>query len=149
MDPNPESTQVASHPCKTKSPMDLRIIVYLLYAVGFVQLLFGVLLVTGVGRTEGYTRRVLCGAVLLSTDTAWATYMFCAGLAQVLCAWGLSRKEKLAWWCALLLSICYLVDGMFLFPQQGLVALIWVIIELGIIMCLWFRRKNICDIGGK
>jgi uncharacterized membrane protein len=146
MDRSQEGTQIASHLGKTKFPTDLRIVVYLLYAVGFIQLLIGVLLTIGVGSTEGYTQRVLCGTVLLSTDTAWATYMFCAGLAHVLCAWGLIRKEKLAWWCALLLSICYLIDHMLLFPKQGLVALICVIIDLGIITCLWFRR-NVYDIG--
>ena len=146
MDCRQDGTQNTDPLCKTKFTTDLRIAVYLLYAVGFIQLVFGVLLITGVGRTEGYTRRVLCGAVLLSTDTTWAAYMLCAGLAHALCAWGLTRKQKLGWWCAFLLSICYLIDDMFLFPTHGLVASIDIIINIGVITCLWFRRA-VYDIG--
>ena len=91
--PSQEGTQMANNFNSTKFPKDLRILVYFLFTAGFLQLVFGVLLITGVGRTDGYTRRVLCGTVLLSTDTGWATYMFSGGLAQVVSAWGLIRKN--------------------------------------------------------
>ena len=145
VNPNQEDTQITRHLNKAKFPMDLRIATYLLFAIGFFQLLLGVLLITGVGHTKGYTRRVLCGTVLITTDTAWAAYMLCGGLAHVLCAWGLLRKEKLGWWGSFLLSIYYLIEGMLLLPNHALTVSIGTIINIGIVTCLWFRR-NVYDI---
>jgi len=141
MDSEGKGTQNDTFSCKTKVPMDVRIVAYLLYAFGFIQLTVAALLITGIGRTEYVeTRRVLFGTVLFSTSSVWAIYMLCTGLAHVLAAWALIRKLKFGWWFALLYSIYYLIEDAFWFPENELMALIGIIISICIITWLCFRR---------
>jgi len=128
--------------CRAKVPVDIRILAYFLYAVGFFQLACSVSLITGVGRLGGNEmRRVFFGIVLLSTELDFAIYMFCMGFAHLLCAWELIRINKFGWWFTMIFSLYELIDAVFLFPKHKLVASIGIVIGIVIITWLWFRRQ--------
>ncbi len=127
---------------KTKVPVDVRIVAYFLYAVSFFQLAIGCFLITGMGRLEpNFTRRVLFGTVLLSTELYHSIYTLCMGSVRLLCAWGLIRGRKFVWCLTLIFFVYELIDMLFLFPQDELNGSIGIIISITIIIWLCFRRK--------
>ena len=137
---NGEHSKVCSH--KTKIPIDVRIVAYFLYAIGFIQLVLSILLITGIGRLgDNHTRRVLFGIILLSSELDFTIYMLCLSFVHLLCGWGLIRKCKFIWWFTLIFQINYIIDGVFLFEQHKLVALIGLGIDIAIITWLCFRRQ--------
>jgi len=125
-----------------KIPIDIRIVAYFLYVIGFFQLAFSILLITKIGHLgDNYTRRIFFGTILLSTELNFSIYMLCLAFAHLLCAWGLIRINKFFWFFALIYSIYYLIDGAFLFQQHRLTALIGIGISIAIISWLCFRRQ--------
>ncbi len=127
---------------KTKIPIDVRIVAYFLYAIGFIQLVFSILLITGIGRLgEDYTRRILFGTVLLSTKLNFTIYMLCLCFVHFLCAYKLIRVRKFGWWFTLAYNIYYIIEDMFLFQQHTLNAFISLVISIAIITWLLFRRQ--------
>jgi len=127
---------------KTKIPIDVRIVAYFFYAVGFTQSAFGILLITGIGRLgENYTRQVFFGAVLLSTKLNFTIYMLCLGFAHFLCAWELIRRRKFGWWFTMVYHMYYIIEDIFLFQQHRLNVFIGFIISIAIITWLCFRRQ--------
>lgn len=125
-----------------KIPIDIRIVAYFLYIIGFFQLAFSILLFTKIGHLgDNYTRRIFFGTILLSTELNFSIYMLFMAFTHLLCACGLIRINKFFWFFALVYSIYYLIDGAFLFQQHRLTALIGIGISIAIISWLYFRRK--------
>jgi predicted anti-sigma-YlaC factor YlaD len=128
---------------KSRPPLDVRIVAYFLYGVGFLQVVFSVLLGAQVGKPVGIeTRRVLLGTVVLSSALADAIYMLCLGTCHLFCAWGLMRRAGFSWWFALAFFIYYLIDEAFLFPKHHAVVLIGGAMGIALIAWLWFRRER-------
>jgi len=142
MDTKTNSEQNEASSYRTKMPVDVRIVAYLLYAIGFFQLTVGCFLITGMGRLgTNYTRRVLFGTVLLYTELSHSIYTICLGFVHLLCAWGLIRGRKFSWWLLLIYYIYYIIDDVFLFQQHRPIALIGFGISIAIITWLCFRRQ--------
>lgn len=126
-----------------KTPLDLRIIVYILYVIGFFQLAVSGLLITPFARLGESERHILFGAITLSTKFPWIIYMSIFGISRLLCAQGLMRRLKLAWWATLIINLYELSDMFFSFPKNKLNALVFVgtFINLSIIVWLFLRMK--------
>jgi len=87
---------------KGKAPLDLRIIPYYFYFIGFCRIGFALVLLSGLAR-PAEPHRVLFGALALSSSLSDGIFMFLAGLSYLLCGWGLIRRVKWSWWFTVIL----------------------------------------------
>jgi lysylphosphatidylglycerol synthetase-like protein (DUF2156 family) len=126
---------------KSRPPLDVRVVAYFMYLGGFVALAIGLLLSAGVVKpADDASRRVLFGAVVLTSSTAEAIYLFCTSGCILFCAWGLMRRMKHAWRFALIYNAYNATDSMLVFPKYPVNAAIGIVIVATIIAWLWFRR---------
>ena len=132
--------QIHEAASKGKKPLDVRIVAYFLYGIGFIRLAISILLASGIAEpAEPY--HVLLGSVVISSGPADAVYVFCTGLWRLFCAWGLMRSAKFAWWSTLLFFVYDSTDAAFTFRMHPTNALTWIALDMAIIGWLWFRRR--------
>jgi hypothetical protein len=132
-----------NHSLIKKSPIDVRIVSYFLYAIGFLQMALSMFLITGIGRLgANQIRRALFGTILLSTELSFAIYMLCTGFLRLLCAWGLIRYRKFAWFLMFIYCIYDIMDMIYLYSTDKLNASFGLIINTAIIIWLLFRRSQ-------
>jgi len=125
---------------KARPPLDVRIAAYLLYVGGSLQLALTFLLMTPVA-LPGAAHRVFLGAVTITTNTAEAVYLLCMAACNLVCAWGLMRYHKWAWWFTVTYSIYYSTDAALILPNHQLSTAITFAINAALIAWLWFRRE--------
>jgi hypothetical protein len=143
---NGEHSKVFS--CKTKIPIDVRIVAYFLYAIGFFQLACSCLLITGIARLGDITNHLSFGISLPSAELSISILILCLGFIHLLCAWGLIRSRNFSWWLLLIKEMYYIIVGVFLFQVHRLNALIGLGISISIIAWLFFRR-HLYNVGFK
>jgi hypothetical protein len=128
--------------CINKSPLDVRIVSYFIFAVSLLMLVCSALLITGIGRLgPRQIQQVFFGTISLSSGLSFAIYMICTGFLKLLCAWGLLRCIKSAWWLMFIYCLYEIVDMIFLYSYDELNASVGLIINIVIIVWLIFRRQ--------
>jgi len=126
---------------KSRPPLDVRIVAYYLYSLVVFRVVLAILLIGGVIESAE-SHRVLFGTVVLSSSLSDAVHAFLTGLYYLLCAWGLMRRIKWAWWFSLLFILLFSSpDGAFTFPKHQVNAVICVATDMALITWLWFRRE--------
>jgi lysylphosphatidylglycerol synthetase-like protein (DUF2156 family) len=136
------NTNITESDFKQKTPIDLRIVVYITYTLGFYLLVVNALLLTPVARLGENGWTILFGTVTLSTKLYCAIYGSIFGFLHLICARGLMKRLKLAWWAILIIKIYELPNTSFSYPKTQIVfALIWTFINVTIIIWLLLRRK--------
>jgi len=135
---------------KQKTPIDLRIVVYITYAIGLFSLVSGFLLLTPFARLgeNGFT--ILFGTVRLYNKFFCAMYLSVIGFLHLLCAHGLMKRLKLAWWILLIINLYGLLNYPFSYSEYSknqintfvlIWIFIWIFINITIIIWLFLRRK--------
>ncbi len=123
---------------KSRLPLDVRIVAYYLYAMGF--LFFVLSLLIGTALAESQPRRMLLGSVVIASRLADSVDNLAGGLGFLFCAWGLMRRIRFAWWFSLIFFVHCSTYVVLVLPQFK-VDVASIAIDAALIAWLWFRRE--------
>lgn len=126
---------------KSRPPLDVRIVAYLVYVCAFLQLGVGLLLATGVAKPVDASWPILCGAIVLTSKGALVACQFSLGVCTLFEAWGLMRRMKFAWWLLLASTIYAMAEAVSHLAKYPVSAGIGIATGLPFFAWLWFRRE--------
>jgi hypothetical protein len=126
---------------RSRAPFDVRVVAYLFYSIAFVRIPLGILMAGGMVVPVGEPRPILLGFLVIASGVGEGVYSFLTGLCWLVCAWGLMRGMKFAWWFAMALSAYYLTDEVLQLHRYPWRYAIGVAVEILLIAWLWFRRE--------
>jgi len=125
-------------------PLDVRIVAYFLYGMGFLLLALSLLLSIGVARSPE-SHRVLLGTVAVASGTVEAVYRSCTSVCTLFCAWGLLRHTKFAWWFTVMFHMYLWADAALSSPasfsRYPLNMAIGGAISMSLFAWLWYRKE--------
>jgi lysylphosphatidylglycerol synthetase-like protein (DUF2156 family) len=124
---------------KTRPPLDVRIVAYLLYSLAFWRVGLAILLASGVAK-PAESHRVLFSSLPASSPLSHGVYWFLIGLCYFICAWGLMRRVTLAWWFTVLFSLYESTDTVFMLSKYHHYAVDRLVGTMVFLAWLWFRR---------
>ena len=124
---------------RSKPPLDVRIVAYYLYLMGFLSLAMAVLLGSGIAKPLG-SFAVLAGTVQITSGLIYSVYTLCISSCNLLCAWGLMRRVKFAWWLSLISQIYLSVEWVLTYSKYPCAAHIIGVVNMAIVVWLLFRR---------
>ncbi len=125
-------------------PLDMRIMPRILYVVGSLAVLHGILLCSGVVKPVA-SYRVLLGTVALDSGLTQGVHWLLGGLCYLLFDWGLRRGMKLVWCFAMVFSLYSLIRVALMVARYPVVVTIGTVFQVAFIAWLWFRR-GLCGI---
>jgi hypothetical protein len=122
---------------KSGRPTDIRIVAYYLYGIGSLFLMVGFLIGTGLAKPQPH--RMLFGSVVVASRLADSVDKVTGGVGFLLCACGLTRRIRFAWWFSLIFSVHCLTYVVLVVPEFQ-VDVPGVALNAASIAWLWFRR---------
>ncbi len=130
-------------------PLDVRIMGWIFFAASVVWLLIGLLLFTEISHIPpGDQRLTFFGMITLTSDMSFGMHSLVISLTGFLSFYGIMKGHRFGWWIALFLCINGCSDSILVFSQHRVAAVISILMSIGIIVWLVFRRR-LYNIGKK
>ncbi len=127
---------------RSKAPLDVRIVAYLMYLQGFIGLMASFLAFTA--SSELPPRRVLFGSVIITSNLVYSVYGLALSVSALFFGYGLMRGIRFGWWLSLGFCVYGLTDTVLvfrLFREHPIAVPIIVVLDTLEIVWLLFRRK--------
>jgi len=121
-----------------KTPLDVRIVAYYLYANSLLFLSLSFFIATGVASPQPH--RALLGSVMVTSRLADSIDKLTAGTLFLFCAWGLMRRVGFTWWFSLIVFIYGSTNALLVLPEQQIHVAISIAIDIVLIVWLYLRR---------
>ena len=125
---------------RRKPPLDVRVVAYYLYLLGFLNLALALLLGSGIAKPVGPVS-ILAGTIQITGGLTLSLYVLCTGVWDLVCAWGLVRRAEFAWWLSLMFQIYWSIEWVVTHAKYPLAAEICIAINTAIVVWLLFRRR--------
>ena len=126
-----------------RTPLDAKIIGGLLFFSGFLGVLFGVLLVIGIGQIAGEGRiAILLGLSTVGPKLGYGVYNIISSMFILIGSYGLIRGRKYGWWVMISFCAYFFLDS----ALSGMYAPIWIFFIYGSVTLWLLFRRNIYGI---
>jgi hypothetical protein len=125
-----------------KIPLDCRLVSGLVAIRGFVFLILGsLLLFTDAHFTRQDSRPILWGIIWIDSEIESGLYLSFMSFWIFITAYGIFHIRKFGWWCLLVLILYNLPNELLMYSSFKRQVLITSIIQIIVLLWLWYRRK--------
>jgi hypothetical protein len=132
-------------------PIDIRIVSWYFYICAVVLGLMAGLYVTAAGQPVGpEPTRVLFGTFVLSSNVSLGVHSFLLAGASLLCAWGIGRRQRFAWWFALIFFTYLALEAASRLMGQSYRFHAFASVCIGMVLLVWlYLRRRLFGVSAR